>query len=109
MGNKVVHYFLQWAKKFKGQKWIDHNIHAFMAIGFLLFFSSSYLLPPDFSFLQITGAPFLGAPKAIRSVVSGDRMSLEVFLTPKEGLEVSRRVASLPWLFPLFEDRILPG
>ena len=31
------------------------------------------------------GAPFLGAPKSIRSVVSGDRLDLEVFLTAEEG------------------------
>ena len=81
----MIHYFLLWAKKNIGQEWIDHNIHAFLALG----------------------GPFLGAPKAVRSVVSGDRMDLDVFLTHQEGLFMCRRSASLPWLFPV-DERYLP-
>jgi phospholipid:diacylglycerol acyltransferase len=51
MGCKVIHYFLLWVKERFGQKWIDKNIHAMCALG----------------------PPFLGAPKSIRTVVSGDR------------------------------------
>ena len=82
MGNRTFQYFLQWVKMLDGQDWIDKNVHAFFALG----------------------APFLGAPKTVRAIVSGDQMGLEVFLTPEEGRTLSRRSASLPWLFPIQED-----
>eukprot|EP00009_Paramoeba_aestuarina_P000165 CAMPEP_0201510756 /NCGR_PEP_ID=MMETSP0161_2-20130828/3327_1 /ASSEMBLY_ACC=CAM_ASM_000251 /TAXON_ID=180227 /ORGANISM="Neoparamoeba aestuarina, Strain SoJaBio B1-5/56/2" /LENGTH=316 /DNA_ID=CAMNT_0047905985 /DNA_START=416 /DNA_END=1367 /DNA_ORIENTATION=+ len=85
MGNKVFIISFIGQKKNKGEAWINKNIHAFLAIG----------------------APFLGAPKSIRSVVSGDRLDLDVFLTPEEGLIMCRRTASLPWLFPV-DERLLP-
>ena len=82
MGNRCIQYFLTWIKRKEGQKWIDENIHAFLALG----------------------APFLGAPKAMRTAVSGDSMELEMFLTQEEAKYMTRRSASLPWLFPLNED-----
>ena len=83
MGNRTFQYFLQWMKiQEGGQKWIDENIHAFLAVG----------------------APFLGAPKTVRSIVSGDQMGLEVFLTLEESRVLARSSSTLQWLFPLQED-----
>lgn len=81
MGNRCIQYFLLWAKKEKGQQWIDDNIHAFFALG----------------------PPFLGAPKTVRAGVSGDCMGLDVFLTQEEGRTMARGSGSLPWLFPIQE------
>mmetsp|Transcript_31741 Transcript_31741/g.49648 ORF Transcript_31741/g.49648 Transcript_31741/m.49648 type:complete len:702 (-) Transcript_31741:47-2152(-) len=85
MGNRVVQYFLRWVKIGIGQEWIDTNLHAYLALG----------------------PPFLGAPKSCRSVLSGDTMDLEVFLTGEEGRSMCRRSSSLPWLFPVQEE-LLP-
>ena len=82
MGNRVVQYFLAWLKDRHQQEWIDRNIYAFLALG----------------------APFLGSPKAMRTVLFGDSMGLEMFLTQEEALHLARRSASLPWLFPICEE-----
>jgi len=47
------------------------------------------------------GAPHLGAPKALRVVVTGDKMGLDQFMSDNEGLTFSRTLGSSPWLFPL--------
>ncbi len=83
LGNRCAQYFLSWARDHIGQQWIDENIHSLLALG----------------------APFLGAPKAIRTVISGDRMDLAMFLTQKEAHFMTSRSSSLPWLFPLQEER----
>ena len=83
MGNRTFQYFLQWMKiQEGGQKWIDENIHAFLAVG----------------------APFLGASKTVRSIVSGDQMELNIFLTMEEGRALARASSTLQWLFPIRED-----
>lgn len=85
MGNKTVQYFLQFLKNSNtfGQRWIDTNIHAFYALG----------------------PPFLGAPKTIRTAVTGD--SLEVLgLTFSDGKAMARCMGSFPWLFPLNETSL---
>lgn len=46
------------------------------------------------------GAPHLGAPKALRSVISGDKMSLDAFLNDEEALVLGRSLGSGPWLIP---------
>lgn len=46
------------------------------------------------------GAPFLGAPKAVRGTVTGDRLGLDTFVTETEGLLWGRSLGSTPWLFP---------
>ena len=43
--------------------------------------------------------------QALRTVLTGDCMGLDVFLTPEEGLTFARACASSPWLFPVQEDR----
>ncbi len=69
---------------------VDEHIHAFLAMGFFIiiprfpFFSFDPLSlhfpltwPINFVCLSI-GPPFLGAPKALRAVIGGDCMGLEV-------------------------------
>ena len=62
MGNKVVSYFLEFAKKTKGQAWIDEHINLWIA----------------------AGAPHCGAPQALRSTVFGDKFGLDHFVTDSE-------------------------
>ena len=86
MGNRVVQYFFHWLRNRNQDPWIKRNIHAFLAMG----------------------PPFLGSSKAVRTVLTGDTMGLEVFLTEKEALFLVRKAASLPWLFPVLEDSAYP-
>lgn len=60
MGCKVVHYFFMWLKKQpNGQEWIDKYIHTFFTIG----------------------APWLGAPKVVRALITGERFGLNALLS----------------------------
>jgi hypothetical protein len=78
LGCKVGHYFLNFAKRQQGQAWLNKYIHTYMPVG----------------------APHLGAPTAVRSPVSGEKMGLEAFLTNEEALIFGRSLGSGPWLFP---------
>jgi pimeloyl-ACP methyl ester carboxylesterase len=78
MGCKNAHYFLNFLEQRKGRAWIDQHIHTYMPIG----------------------APHLGAPKALRSTISGDKMSLDTFLNDEEALVLGRSFGSGPWLMP---------
>ncbi|KAG7368984.1 lecithin:cholesterol acyltransferase [Nitzschia inconspicua] len=78
MGCKNAHYFLNFVERKRGRKWIDQHIHTYMPIG----------------------APHLGAPKALRSTISGDKMSLDTFLNDEEALVLGRSFGSGPWLLP---------
>ena len=82
MGNRVVQYFLEWIVTRGEREWIDRYIYSYLAIG----------------------SPFLGASKTIRTVLCGDAMGLDVFLTKQEALYMARASASLPWLFPMQES-----
>lgn len=84
MGCRVVSYFLEWIKATvpNAQEWIDSNIHAWMPLG----------------------APLLGAPVSMRSMLIGDTLGLDIFLHTHEGIQLARHLGSLPWLFPLKED-----
>ncbi|PRP87710.1 hypothetical protein PROFUN_02410 [Planoprotostelium fungivorum] len=79
MGNRLVQYFLTWAEKNHGREWIDANIDTFVAVG----------------------APWLGAPKTVRGAVTGEKFTLDLFLTDAEGQQLCRGVGTLPWMFPL--------
>lgn len=79
MGNKVVQYFLNYAKHKLGQAWLDCHVHTFLA----------------------TGAPHVGAPAAARSTLLGDKMGLEAFITKEEALILGRSFSSSAWLLPL--------
>eukprot|EP00211_Chloroparvula_japonica_P003813 CAMPEP_0119135150 /NCGR_PEP_ID=MMETSP1310-20130426/18732_1 /TAXON_ID=464262 /ORGANISM="Genus nov. species nov., Strain RCC2339" /LENGTH=730 /DNA_ID=CAMNT_0007126009 /DNA_START=45 /DNA_END=2237 /DNA_ORIENTATION=+ len=81
MGNRCLQYFFAWVEK-HSPGWCETYVQSFLAMG----------------------APFLGAPKVVRSVVSGDQLGLDMFLLLKEGLAMARANASLPWLFPLREE-----
>ena len=78
MGCKTGHYLLNFAKNAKGQEWLDKHIHTYCPVG----------------------APHLGAPKALRSFVSGDKMGLETFLSDSEALAMGRSLGSGVWLMP---------
>ncbi len=80
MGNRVVQYFLRWVEMSpSGQAWIDQHVAGFLACG----------------------APWLGAPKILRSLATGNRMDLDLFLSESEGHELLRCCGSLPGLLPL--------
>lgn len=78
MGCKIGHCLLNFAKHAKGQTWVDQYIHTYCPIG----------------------GPHLGAPKALRSFVSGDKMGLDTFLNDEEGLILGRSLGSGPLLLP---------
>jgi Lecithin:cholesterol acyltransferase len=78
LGCKTSHYFMNFAKVKNGQRWIDKYIHTYMPVG----------------------GPHLGAPKALRSVISGDKMGLDAFLSDEEALVFGRSLGSGPWLIP---------
>ncbi len=78
LGTKTAHYFLNFCLAKKGQKWIDKHIHTYLPVG----------------------APHVGAPKALRSMISGDKMSLDAFLNDEEALALGRSFGSGPWLLP---------
>jgi hypothetical protein len=86
-GTKTCHYFLNFAKRKNGQVWLDKYIHTYLPVG----------------------APHLGAPKALRSVISGDKMSLDTFLSHEEALSIGRSLGSGPWLFPETLPDGVPG
>jgi hypothetical protein len=87
LGTKTCHYFLTFAKREKGQAWLDKYIHTYLPVG----------------------GPHLGAPKALRSVISGDKMSLDAFLSDEEALSMGRSLGSGPWLFPETLPDGVPG
>ena len=53
-----------------------------------------FLLRP----FQPVGGPHLGANKACRGMISGDKMGLESFLNDEEGLSLGRSFGSGAWL-----------
>ena len=46
------------------------------------------------------GGPFLGAPKSLRAVLSGDTMGLDMFLNDEEMLTLNRGLAGSCFLLP---------
>jgi hypothetical protein len=95
MGNRNVQYFLNWVKKNHGQQWIDDNIGKYIALA----------------------APFLGAPKAVRGSITGDKFGLDLFINDEESIRLCRKMGSgkqthsatnlfsiAPWLFPIRHD-----
>lgn len=78
LGTKTAHYFLNFCLQKKGQPWIDKHVHTYLPVG----------------------APHLGAPKALRSLIAGDKMGLDAFLSDEEALALGRGIGSGAWLFP---------
>jgi hypothetical protein len=87
MGCRTTSYFFEWIKANveNAEEWLDTHIHAWMALG----------------------APLLGAPVTMRSMMIGDTLGLDLFLHSYEGVQLARHLGSLPWLFPLKEE-VLP-
>eukprot|EP01105_Mastigella_eilhardi_P020016 TRINITY_DN4741_c0_g1_i1.p1 TRINITY_DN4741_c0_g1~~TRINITY_DN4741_c0_g1_i1.p1 ORF type:complete len:1062 (-),score=244.48 TRINITY_DN4741_c0_g1_i1:53-3190(-) len=81
MGNRTIQYFLNKVKNQSdtGRQWIKDHIHTFLAVG----------------------PPFLGAPKALRGVITGDRLGLEGLLSWKGGMKFSWSLGSTPFLYPV--------
>jgi hypothetical protein len=79
LGNRVVHYFLRWVQERSGRQWIDQHIDTWSAVGPL----------------------WLGAPKCLRGLLSGEMMGLEPFIFQHEGIALSRRNGSTPWMMPI--------
>mmetsp|Transcript_10073 Transcript_10073/g.21646 ORF Transcript_10073/g.21646 Transcript_10073/m.21646 type:complete len:716 (+) Transcript_10073:79-2226(+) len=78
LGCKVAHYLLNFALDTRGQEWIDKYVHTYMPIG----------------------GPHLGAPKAMRGLICGDKMGLDTFMNDEEALALSRSLGSCSWLVP---------
>lgn len=78
LGTKVGHYLLNFALDKKGQNWIDEYIHTYMPVA----------------------APHLGAPKGMRGLIAGDKMSLDTFLSDEEAIFLSRSLGSEAWMIP---------
>lgn len=77
-GAKIGHYFLNFCKRVRGQAWLNQFVHTYMPVG---------------------GA-HLGAPKAVRSIVSGEKMGLDAFLSDSEALIFGRSLGSGIGLIP---------
>eukprot|EP01117_Protostelium_nocturnum_P005470 TRINITY_DN1982_c0_g1_i2.p1 TRINITY_DN1982_c0_g1~~TRINITY_DN1982_c0_g1_i2.p1 ORF type:complete len:688 (+),score=150.35 TRINITY_DN1982_c0_g1_i2:214-2064(+) len=90
MGNKVFSYFLRWIlreDKMNGQQWIDDHIEVMVSVG----------------------APWLGAPKILKSMTVGDGFDgLDWFVSKKEFCSLTRSLGSTPLLWPLRTD-LLPS
>lgn len=85
MGAKMGHYFLNFAKKHKGQEWIDKYIHTYMPVG----------------------APHGGVGCAVRTGVTGKGLDDTVDAlvgNVSDGLQMYRTWSCGNWLMP----RILP-
>lgn len=87
MGNRTTQYFLNWVEQREGRAWIEENVHAMFAVG----------------------APWLGAPKSLRGLISGDRMGLDTFLKESDGITFARTLGSTPFLFPVGHNRYFPS
>jgi phospholipid:diacylglycerol acyltransferase len=74
LGTRCVHYFLRWVEREFGRPWIQEHVDTFLAVGPI----------------------FLGAPKTLRAMVTGERMGLEAFLFPEEGRALNRLLGSIP-------------
>ncbi|KAL3932880.1 MAG: hypothetical protein SGARI_003845, partial [Bacillariaceae sp.] len=77
MGAKVGEYFFRWVHR-KDPTWTQKYIHTYFPVG---------------------GA-HLGAPKALRSLLTGDRMGLEAFLSWSDALSFGRSLGSGIGLVP---------
>ena len=77
LGTKTGHYLLDFAHS-KDKGWCNKYVHTYMPVG----------------------APHLGAPKAMRGSITGDKMGLEAFLNDHQALAMGRSFGSAPWLIP---------
>eukprot|EP01126_Amoeba_proteus_P027846 TRINITY_DN27566_c0_g1_i1.p1 TRINITY_DN27566_c0_g1~~TRINITY_DN27566_c0_g1_i1.p1 ORF type:complete len:112 (-),score=26.30 TRINITY_DN27566_c0_g1_i1:68-403(-) len=78
MGNKMIFYFLCWIENLKGREWIDHHIHTFVSVA----------------------APWIGAPKSLRGLISGEKMGLDAIFNNKDAQRFSRSMDATLFLVP---------
>jgi len=76
LGCRVAQHLLAFAHA-RDDAWCDKHVHAYMPVG----------------------APHLGAPFTLRSLVTGDDMGVP-FLKESESLAMARTLGSVPWLIP---------
>eukprot|EP01094_Clydonella_sp_ATCC50884_P018051 TRINITY_DN3267_c0_g1_i1.p1 TRINITY_DN3267_c0_g1~~TRINITY_DN3267_c0_g1_i1.p1 ORF type:complete len:1413 (+),score=388.34 TRINITY_DN3267_c0_g1_i1:156-4394(+) len=79
LGNRNFHYFLRFMEKHHGRAWQSKFVESWVAIGPL----------------------FLGAPKSLRAVLTGERMGLEAFLFEFEGVAMIRSIGVPMWMWPI--------
>ena len=124
--NRCVQYFLNWAEHNYGREWLSENVHAFLALGPPFLGAPKVPLVPEpchkaeFCWHLINLLRFLSRrtyllwnifhssltelwSQALRTVLSGDCMGLEVFLELAEGRTFARMCGSTPWLLPMQE------
>ena len=84
-GNRVAHYFTHWMES-KKKGWCKKYIHGFIALA----------------------APYLGAPKMVRAIITGDALGLDVVLVSKAQEAWGRHMGSYPSLLPI-QEHLLPS
>lgn len=85
-GNRIAHYFTNWIKSIHGEEWISKHIESLICLS----------------------APYLGAPKLIRAVITGDALGLDIILEGKEKEAWGRHMGSFPCLLPI-QEHLLPS
>ena len=84
-GNRVAHYFTNWAEDhYPG--WVKKHIHGLIALA----------------------APYLGAPKMARAIITGDALGLDIVMKSTEEEAWGRHMGSYPSLLPL-QEQLLPS
>eukprot|EP01126_Amoeba_proteus_P045212 TRINITY_DN5051_c0_g1_i6.p1 TRINITY_DN5051_c0_g1~~TRINITY_DN5051_c0_g1_i6.p1 ORF type:complete len:337 (+),score=69.92 TRINITY_DN5051_c0_g1_i6:80-1090(+) len=78
MGNLMVKYFLHLMQDTEGQEWLDKHIYMLFSVA----------------------APWLGAPKGHRSILTGSEIGLEYLLSLQVTKNINRSFGSFPMLFP---------
>lgn len=81
MGNRTVHYFLNWVANTQpnGLGWLDSHIHSFFACG----------------------APFLGATSAFRGAMLGEDFGIGAFINQDLATILCRSCSAGPEVFPI--------
>eukprot|EP01105_Mastigella_eilhardi_P026475 TRINITY_DN7707_c0_g2_i2.p1 TRINITY_DN7707_c0_g2~~TRINITY_DN7707_c0_g2_i2.p1 ORF type:complete len:861 (-),score=134.88 TRINITY_DN7707_c0_g2_i2:51-2633(-) len=83
MGNRTIQYFLRFVEAQPGgSEWLESHVESFVAVG----------------------PPFLGAPKALRSLVSGDRLGIDALIGKQEAIDFGRSLGSAPHLLPIGQE-----
>lgn len=98
MGNRTAQYFLNYAEVKLGRGWIDKHVNH---LSYCFFYKANLFLLFQVANFIALGAPFLGAPKSVRGLCSGERLGLETFLSENDGLVLARSIGSTPFLFPV--------
>eukprot|EP01114_Cavostelium_apophysatum_P015964 TRINITY_DN4462_c0_g1_i4.p1 TRINITY_DN4462_c0_g1~~TRINITY_DN4462_c0_g1_i4.p1 ORF type:complete len:1068 (-),score=202.61 TRINITY_DN4462_c0_g1_i4:276-3479(-) len=84
MGNRICQYFFHFIlSKYEvptiGQQWIDDHIHTLFSVA----------------------APWLGASRMVRAIITGESMGLEAFLSQANAVAFSRSLGSMSMIFPI--------